>query len=407
MSRMIPIAWPLGRVFFLPGPNNRPHVQNPTPSPSNKSDGIRRVLTPFVILSAMLLASLLLACGNGDAPTAPPTATPEPTGLTTPTTTPDPTAPPATTIAPAPTVAPTPAPESTPVPDPTAAPAPTATTEPTPTPTPEPTPTPVPLFPLTIESTDGAEVTFDAPPERIVAYDGAAVEILFAIGEGHRIVGTHDFVTYPPEADSIPRLGSAFEVDLEAMVELEPDLVFIFYDRFNEDFERAGLKVLYRQSVSDDFARIPDVINMWGQITGNPAAAEKVSSVFRERVDAIAAALEDVEAGPSVFQDAGNLWTPGQNTLMQAVFDLLKLENVASDIDGYQQISPEVIVEKDPGIIIGDPEAFTGEPAFSQVRAVQDGRIFTSSTNALSIAGPRFMDGVEELAQWVYPDIFQ
>ena len=250
-------------------------------------------------------------------------------------------------------------------------------------------------------------VTFDAPPERIVAYDGAAVEILFAMGEGHRIVGTHDFVTYPPEADSITRIGSAFEVDLEAMVELEPDLVFIFYDRFNEDFERAGLKVLYRQSISDDFARIPDVITMWGQITGNTAAAAEVAAKFRERVDAIAAALEYVEAGSSVFQDAGNLWTPGQNTLMQAVFDLLKLENVASDIDGYQQISPEVVVEKDPGIIIGNPEAFAGEPAFSQVRAVLDGRIFTPGTNALSVAGPRFMDGVEELARWVYPDIFQ
>ncbi len=347
------------------------------------------------MLSVMVLASLILACGNGATSTPLPTATPEPTA----TATAEPTAVPTSTVAPTPTQ------EPTPVPDRTAAPTPTATPEPTPNATPEPTPAPAP-FPLTIESTDGAEVIFDAPPERIVAYDGSAVEILFAMGEGHRVVGTHDFVTYPPEADSIPRLGSAFEVDLEAMVDLEPDLVFIFYDRFNEDFERAGLKVLYRQSVSDDFARIPDVINMWGQITGNPAAAAEVAATFRERVDTIAAALEDVEAGPSVFQDAGNLWTPGQNTLMQAVFDLLKLENVASDIDGYQQISPEVVVEKDPGILIGNPEAFTGEPAFSQLKAVQDGRIFTPGTNALSVAGPRFMDGVEELARWVYPDIF-
>lgn len=400
MSRMIPFAWPLGRVIFLPGPNNRPHIQNPSPPQSNKSGGIRRALAPFVILSAMLLASLLLACGNGATSTPLPTAIPEPTATAT--------AVPASTVAPTPTQEPSPASDPTVAPTPTAPPepTPTATPEPTPTATPGPTPTPA-LFPLTIESTDGAEVTFDAPPERIVAYDGAAVEILFAMGEGHRVAGTHDFVTYPPEADSIPRLGSAFEVDLEAMVELEPDLIFIFYDRFNEDFERAGLKVLYRQNVSDDFAKIPDVIIMWGQITGNPDAAAEVAAEFRQRVEAIAVALEDVEAGPSVFQDAGGLWTPGQNTLMQAVFDLLKLENVASDIDGYQQISPEVVVERDPGIIIGNPEAFTGEQAFSQLKAVLDGRIFTPSTNALSIAGPRFMDGVEELARWVYPDIFQ
>ena len=183
--------------------------------------------------------------------------------------------------------------------------------------------------------------------------------------------------------------------------------MFVFYDRFNEDLERAGMKVLYRQSVSDDFNEIPDTIIMWGEITGSVASAAEVAAEFQQRVEAIEKALEGVEAGPSVFQDDGGLWTPGQNTLMQAVFDLLKLDNVASDLDGYQQISPEVVVAKSPEIIIGDPEAFAGEAAFSQVRAVLAGRILTPTTNALSVAGPRFIEGVEELARWVYPDIFR
>ena len=233
------------------------------------------------------------------------------------------------------------------------------------------------------------------------------METLFAIGEGHRVVGTHSWVTYPPETESIVKLGDAFNMDIEAVVALGPDLVFVFYDRFNKALERAGVKVLYLESLSDDFNEIPDIIEMWGEITGGTAAAGKVAAEFQQRVEAIETALEGVEAGPSVFQDGGELWTPGQNTLMQAVFDLLKLDNVASDLDGYQQISPEVVVAKDPEIIIGDPEAFADEGAFSQVRAVVDGRIFTPPTNALSVAGPRFIDGVEELARWVYPDIFQ
>ena len=48
-----------------------------------------------------------------------------------------------------------------------------------------------------------------------MAYDGAAVETLFAIGEGHRVVGTHSWVTYPPETESIAKLGDAFDVDIE------------------------------------------------------------------------------------------------------------------------------------------------------------------------------------------------
>ena len=35
-------------------------------------------------------------------------------------------------------------------------------------------------------------------------YSFLKIEILFAINQGHRIVGTHSFVTYPDEAKAIP-----------------------------------------------------------------------------------------------------------------------------------------------------------------------------------------------------------
>ena len=324
---------------------------------------------------ALGVALILLAACSADPTLVPTQPPPEPTSVLLSTATSQPTAPPPATAAPQPTFTPSP-------------------TRPAP-------------FRLTLEDSNGKEVMFDAPAERIVAHDSAAVETLFAIGEGHRVIGTHSFVSYPPETESIVKVGDAFNMDIEAVVALEPDLVFVFYDRFNDDLERAGLKVLYRKSLSDDFTKIPDIIEMWGEITGSVDAAAKVAADFEQRVAAIENALQGVEAGPSVFQDTGGFWTPGQNTLMQAVFDLLKLDNIASGLTGYQQISPEVIVEKDPEIIIGDPEIIKSEAAFSQVRGVLDDRIFTASTNALSVAGPRFIEGVEELARWVYPEIFQ
>ena len=270
-------------------------------------------------------------------------------------------------------------------------------------------PTPIPaVYPVSVKSGDGREITFDQPPERIVAFDSAIVEILFAIGEGERIVGTHQYVSYPPEAADIPRVGDAFNMDIEATVALEPDLVFVFFDRFVQDLERAGLKVLYIPSLTDDFEKIADHIRTWGKIVGNPNEAELVARDFEARVAAIRETMEPIGAGPTVLQDVGGFWAPGQGTMMQEVFDLLKLENVAHDIEGYAQISPEVIVERDPTIIFtSDPEGFTGEPAFESVRAVRHGTLLTLSTDALSIQGPRFIEGVEEMARLVYPGIFE
>ena len=270
-------------------------------------------------------------------------------------------------------------------------------------------PTPIPaVFPLTVLSEDGKEIVIEEPPERIVAFDSAVVEMLFAMGEGHRVIATHDFVSYPPETSDIARVGNAFDMDIESTVALEPDLVYIFFDRFNEDLERAGLKVLYIPTLSDDFAKVADNIRMWGRIVGNPNDAEKVALEFEAKLDYIEEALEPVGAGPTVFQDAGSYWTPGSGTLMQEVFDLLRLENIAADIEGYAQISPEVIVERDPNVIItSSPDTLLAEPALAEVWAVRNGAFYTPSSDALSIPGPRFIDGVDELARWVYPGLFR
>ncbi|MCI0438497.1 MAG: ABC transporter substrate-binding protein [Chloroflexi bacterium] len=250
-------------------------------------------------------------------------------------------------------------------------------------------------------------MVFDEPPERIVAFDSAAVETLFAMGEGHRVVATHSFVSYPPEADSIPRVGGAFDMNIEATVALEPDLVFIFFDRFLPDLERAGLKVLYIQTLNNDFEKVADQIRMWGQIVGNPTAAERVASDFTRRIEEIRARMAPYESGPVVMQDEGALWTPGPDTLVGEVFDLLKLQNIAHDVSGYAQLSPEVIVERNPQLIITfDPATFLDNPAFSNVLAVKNDQVYATS-GKLSVAGPRFVEGIEELAALAYPGLFR
>ena len=365
---------------------------------------LRYLLPLLAVLTVM--AAALLACGSDPAPA--PTSPPVPTA----------------TAAPQPTVAPA---TATPVPaTPTAMPAePTATTTPatdTPEPTaaPDPTPTPVPATatpepepgPVTVTSSDGTEVSFETPPERMVVYDGAAVEILYAIGQGDRIVGTHSFVTYPPETESIAKVGDAFNMDIEAIVALEPDLVYVFYDRFNADLERAGLKVLYIKNLSHGFTQVADQIRMWGAITGATEEAEHVAGEFDARVHAIEEKMEQVEQGWTAYSHGFDWWTPGGNTLVNDVFELLKLENVA-EFEGYQQINPEIIVAKEPDIIMADSiESVTENPVLSTLHMVEDpahiaDHIFVMSEgNTFNVAGPRFIDAVGEFAAWVYPKLF-
>ena len=343
----------------------------------------------IIAIGVALLLTLALACAQDTEPTPAPTAAPTATQAI-------PTA--APTAAPAP---PTPTPTVAPTAVPTPTPAPTATPQPTPTPTPA-------AFPFSVTDSDGNEVVFDAPPERIVAFSSAVVEILFAIGEGDRVVATHDFASYPPEVADVERVGDAFNMNIEAIVALEPDLVSVFYPRFNEDLARANLKTLYLETLDHGFLQVADTIRLWGRVTGNSDGAERTAAEFERRVADLEATLEPEEGGLRVFQDVGGFWTPGDDTLLGEVFQLLKLSNIAHDVDGYAQLNPEVIVERDPDIIITtDPASILDNPAFAEVSAVTSGRVFSPESDALSVAGPRFVEGIEELARQVYPDLFQ
>ena len=122
--------------------------------------------------------------------------------------------------------------------------------------------------------------------------------------------------------------------------------------------------------------------------------------------------METVEPVWTVYALSEDWETPGRNTLMNDIFELLKLENIATH-DGYQELRPEVVVALEPDIIITDSVlSVIGDPELSELHLVQDvshiaHHIFVLSEGySFSPDSRHFMDAVEELASFVYPEVF-
>ena len=191
---------------------------------------------------------------------------------------------------------------------------------------------------------------------------------------------------------------------------LEPDLLYTFYSGSLADLENLGIKVLYLEE-PQNVEGIPERIRMWGQITGNVEGAEKVAADFETRVKNLEDRLASVEKGPRVFHDDSEFFTRGPDTLLGRVYSLLKAQNIAEG--GYGQLSPEVIVDRDPEVIIttfseGLP-AIKDNPVLQGVSAVREGRVYAVDAEAtsISVAGPRFVEAIEQLARLIHPDLFQ
>jgi hypothetical protein len=68
-----------------------------------------------------------------------------------------------------------------------------------------------------------------APPApRLLSLAPNLTELAYAAGAGALLVGTVEFSDYPAAARKLPRVGDAWRVDVERVLELRPDIVLVW-----------------------------------------------------------------------------------------------------------------------------------------------------------------------------------
>jgi vitamin B12 transport system substrate-binding protein len=133
----------------------------------------------------------------------------------------------------------------------------------------------------TSKSIDHAAV-IDAPKPRIIALSPHIVEMLFDIGAGEQIIATTDHADYPEAAKKIPRIGSSLRIQLERVIELQPDLVIAWKSGNPSDdlarIKQLGFRVVYSQPNS--FEDVAKELRLFGKLSGHSAQAERVAAKF-------------------------------------------------------------------------------------------------------------------------------
>lgn len=285
------------------------------------------------------------------------------------------------------------------------------------------------LFPPTPETenisiTDGLgrQVILAEPAQKVVSLAPSNTEILFAIGAGGQTVGRDMFSDYPAEALSLPDIGGSMgEYNLEAIVALQPDLVLaaeINPTELVKSLEDLGLTVFYLANPTS-LEEMYDNLGIVAQLTGRETEAAALVESLKARVAAVDEKIIPLSSRFSVFYeiDASNPsqpWTAGKGTFITLLIERAGGYNIAAELDAYPQLSIEQIVADDPMfIILGDAmwgvtvESVGQRPGWENLSAVQDGNIFPFDDNLASRPGPRLVDGLEELAKILRPELFE
>ena len=292
--------------------------------------------------------------------------------------------------------------------------------EPEPEPTPEPEPEPVDTS-IVFTDMAGREVKLEKAAEKVVALEPSDCEILFAIGAGNTLVGRGEYCDYPAQVMDIPSVQSGYETNIEAVIELGPEVVIMTKMAQTEDqinaFENAGIKVIMTDA--QDINGIYECVNMIGKATGKEDAAANVVSQMKSAFDSIK--KEGAGQGKTVYFEVSplqwGLWAAGSGTFMDEAAQMLGLTNIFGDQAGWLEVSEEQVISADPDYIVtitmyyGEGptpvEEICSRPGWEKLKAVVNEDIINIQDNSLSRPSPRLVDGITAMNEFIEESLAQ
>ncbi len=274
----------------------------------------------------------------------------------------------------------------------------------------------LPVQAATLIDMVGREVELHEPPRRIISLAPSLTEILYALGAGDAVVGVTDYATYPPEVEIKPSVGGGINPNLEVIVALKPDLIFVSADANRWDtitqLEQLQIPVFGVKPVGVEgvFVSIAKV----GEVVGRRQEAGRLIADMRRRMATVSEKVQDLPR-PEVLYVVwiDPLIVAGRGTVINGLIDVAGGANVVRT-PGFSRYSLEQVVVHEPDVIVlaldggvpEDREVLRRLPGWREMRAVREGGVRVIDANLINRPGPRIVEAVELLGHLLHPGAF-
>lgn len=235
------------------------------------------------------------------------------------------------------------------------------------------------------------------------------VESMYAIGAGEQIIGTTEYSDYPEQANQIPRIGNYARIQVEKVLQMQPDGI-IAWRTGNPPDDLAKLKKYGLNLVYSNPEKLTDVakeLRMLGQLTGREAQAEQLATAYLERLESLQQEFAD-KPKVTVFYELWSrpLRTVAKNAWPQQQVVLCGGENPFADApEDYPLVSMERVIQYQPQVIV-QPSRHSQQAAdsvlwsqYSHLPAVANNFIFHPNTDKVLRMTTRMLDEVELLCR--------
>ncbi len=264
-----------------------------------------------------------------------------------------------------------------------------------------------------LEGLEAYTLWISKKPERIISMAPSCTEVLFAAGAGDSVVGVTEYCDFPPEVEGIEKIGGYSTPSLEKIVALEPDLIVgaygnpadVIYWLIDEE-AHPGIQYPVYSMNPKNIEEILAHIKVTGAITKYEGEASSLVDNLRERLDEVEEQTDSLEEEqrPRVFYNIGTFFTAGDDTFINEIIETAGGTNIAADKSGYFIMNLEVLIDKNPQVIICDSGMGSISTAYEEIMyderlevvdAVKNNRVYVIEGDIMDRPGPRVVDALE------------
>lgn len=262
----------------------------------------------------------------------------------------------------------------------------------------------------------GREISLSAVPQTMVVMNPGAAEVLYAIGAQDRILALGEYCNYPEETADVKKVGTGQNTNLEELIALDPDCVISSTMTQDEavfqTLEQAGIPVIIIDAT--DIEGTYDNIGKLGLLAGREEAADNLIAQMQVEFAELAKLTENLDrqkAYVEISPLAYGLWSCGTGTFQDELLAAAGLDNVFHDIQGWQQVSEEQVLARNPDVIFTTMEYFENTDPIEEIlsregwqntAAIKAGRVVLVDGDMVGRPGPRLAQAARALYEAAY-----
>lgn len=268
-------------------------------------------------------------------------------------------------------------------------------------------------FPTTATDATGTEVTVEGEPESVVTLSPSAAQTMWEIGAREKVVGLTKYASYLDGAETRTNVSGAGQqyANVESVVGLEPDLVLapnVVPNETVESLRSAGLTV-FKFGFAGSIEDVTEKTRLTGELVGACEGANRIADTMDSRVESVRDAVANESTPRTLYLLSGG-YVAGNNTFIGSMIETAGGSNLAANasIEGYKQISDEVVAQRDPEwLVTTSPAMIPNGTPWADTTAVQQNQTIVVNNSYVSQPAPRVVLPLTEMAQQLHPDAIE